>query len=203
MISWHLLFSSSSIKTFSTLRSDRVHVLPVWLIGDMHTYTHTNTHLYMCLPWPKYKHVCLRVFVGMFVCVCVRPTNSSSLLSECRFSKDSWVHFRCWSRSEVRHWCRWPLVLRPPSSSCQINQSHAEWFGEHDIPPSLPRTLSFCFPSLSLCLSVCFTLFNLSHMYPSQQQPIKPHLAHFSPLDMNNTATLKILSFICGVLIVE
>lgn len=77
--------------------------------------------------------------------MCVLPNKNSSLLSSCRFSKDSWVRFRSWSRSQVRHWSRWPLVVRPPSNSCQINQScWVVWRAWHT---SLPRTLSFCLSS--------------------------------------------------------
>lgn len=83
MISWHLLFSSSSIKTFSTLRSDRVHVLPVWLIGDMHTYTHTQTHTCTCVCHGLNTSMCVCVclWVCLYVCVFAPLTAHPSCLS--------------------------------------------------------------------------------------------------------------------------
>lgn len=149
---WHLLFSFFSIMwslflPHVTMSMCCIHMC-VWLLG-----TCAHTHICACVCHDLNISMCVFVCLWVCLCMCVLPNNGSSLLSVCRFSKDSWVHLRSRGGSEVRHWCRWPLMLRPPSSSCQINQSLAEYFGEHDMPLSLPHTLSFCFPSLSL--SVC------------------------------------------------
>lgn len=86
------------------------------------------------------------------------------------------------------------LYTRPPSSSCQINQSLAEWFGERDIPPSLTLSLSAFSPPLSVC-----PFQPRRALTRANSKPRKPHLAYISPLDTSNTSTLKILFAICGI----
>lgn len=112
----------------------------------------------------------------VYLCMCVLPNKNSSLLSSCRFSKDSWVGFRSWSRSQVRHWSRWPLVVRPPSNSCQINQScWVVWRAWHTSPP---RTLSFCLSSscpLSFTHTCTHTYIQTNSSKYSHICPSRPH----------------------------
>lgn len=131
------------------------------------------------------------------LCACSTPDNSSSLPSACRYSKDSWVRFRSRSGSEVGRWCRRPLVHRTTIEQLP-NKSESRWVVWRAWHTSLPHTLSFCLLSSSVCLSV--RPFQPPRaLTRANSKPRKPHLADISPLDMNNTATLKILFSICGI----
>lgn len=148
--------SSPSREAFFSHIWDRVHVVHSHV--RVIEYVHTRTHVCACV----YRD--LNISTGVFVrlqlfclCVCVLPNNGSSLPSAWRCSEDSRVHFRSSGRSEVRLWCRWPLVLGPPSRSGQINRRA---LSSDDMPPS--RSLFLLSISLSLCLSLCFNFFRLT-----------------------------------------
>ena len=111
-----------------------IHILYVGLV------TCTHTHLCVSLPWPKWKHVC--------PCVSVLPPITAHP-SRLPVDLARAAEFEAGRRSDAG--VGGLLYTGPPSSSCQINQSLAEWFGEHDIPPSLTLSLSAFYPPLSVC----------------------------------------------------
>lgn len=130
--------------------------------GGLVTCTHTHTHLYVSLPWPKWKHVCL--------CVRVLPpitAHPSRLPVDIARTAEFVSGVEAGRRSDAG--VGGLLYTGPPSSSCQINPSLAEWFGERDIPPSLTLSLSAFSPPLSVCLSVWAS----SRSHTSQQQTQK------------------------------
>lgn len=130
--------------------------------GGLVTCTHTHTHLYVSLPWPKWKHVCL--------CVRVLPpitAHPSRLPVDIARTAEFVSGVEAGRRSDAG--VGGLLYTGPPSSSCQINPSLAEWFGERDIPPSLTLSLSAFSPPLSVCLSVSAS----SRSHTSQQQTQK------------------------------
>lgn len=130
--------------------------------GGLVTCTHTHTHLYVSLPWPKWKHVRL--------CVRVLPpitAHPSRLPVDIARTAEFVSGVEAGRRSDAG--VGGLLYTGPPSSSCQINPSLAEWFGERDIPPSLTLSLSAFSPPLSVCLSVSAS----SRSHTSQQQTQK------------------------------
>lgn len=140
--------------------------------GGLVTCTHTHTHLYVSLPWPKWKHVCL--------CVRVLPpitAHPSRLPVDIARTAEFVSGVEAGRRSDAG--VGGLLYTGPPSSSCQINPSLAEWFGERDIPPSLTLSLSAFSPPLSVCLSVRFSLLALSHEPTANPEshtwPTSPH----------------------------